>query len=268
MEKVNGIPLFYLGISMGGLMSGITTPSATIGMLATPAKSVLGMLEYFINVVAILPLTKGAARELSAHLQALLTSDRLAHPDGVLADHEKTTLSMNIMKFQNILAQELPEANIYSILPKRAYDMTVLINKGENVLPQNTLKYLESLDIGIILDIREATKCLAFDIPTAVGFYVYRAIEAIVVKGYFPILAIDPGSSKNLGRYIELLESKKVDPKITALLTHLKDHYRNPIAHPAEQWTTDQAESAFQFAVSAMTVIIQDIQELSGKAKP
>ena len=49
------------------------------------------------------------------------------------------------------------------------------------------------------------------------------------------------------------------------MLQHLKDHYRNPIAHPEEFWDSDKAEAAFMLAISVITVMVQDIDETKKK---
>jgi hypothetical protein len=64
-----------------------------------------------------------------------------------------------------------------------------------------------------------------------------------------------------LGHYINLLEEISVDKKVTIMLRYLKDNYRNPIIHPEEFRDLNKAESAFQLAVSVITVMVQDIQE-------
>ena len=44
------------------------------------------------------------------------------------------------------------------------------------MIPQETRK---NLDDAVIGDIREAGRCLVFDLPTAAGFHVLRAIELV-----------------------------------------------------------------------------------------
>jgi len=50
-----------------------------------------------------------------------------------------------------------------------------------------------------------------------------------------------------------------VDEKITAMLQHLKDFYRNPIIHPEFVLQPSEAENLFQFAASAIGVMIEDM---------
>jgi hypothetical protein len=76
---------------------------------------------------------------------------------------------------------------------------------------------------------------------------------------YFRLLNI-PVPQQNLGSYIAALIKAGVDQKITGLLSHLKDTYRNPLMHPEMSLTVDEADSLFQVAQSALTMMITDIQ--------
>ena len=107
------------------------------------------------------------------------------------------------------------------------------------------------------LIVGQNTRCLAVSIPIAVGFHIYRAIEAIIVDEYFPLLGIEKPSSRNLGEYIRLLKEHGIDEKVTASLFHIKSHYRNPISHPEEFWDQPKANGAFGLAVSIIIMALR-----------
>jgi len=238
------------------------TPTATIASINATAIQARNNLEFFTNQVQGLPLSKNAATAIIANLDKIHAPENLRQPDTILTEQELNLLNYSIFNFQAVLASELPQANIFYITPKLAYDMTILINKGENLLSKNTLNSLGISKEDVINDIREATKCLAFDIPTAVGFHVYRAVEAIIVKDYFPVMNIPLGKSKNLGNYIKLLEDHNADERVTIILKHLKDYYRNPISHPEEFWDSNTSESAFGLAISVINVMVKNIEDI------
>lgn len=262
MQKVNAMPIYWLASAIGQLQAQLTPP-VKVGALTSLLITARGNLEFFIGSYAqALPLSKDAASEIIVRIDQIIVPERLKQPDAIIPQQEIDFLSVSIYNFQAVLGTELPRINVFYITPKRAYDMTMLINQGESVLSPDIINLLGPKE-DVIKDIREATKSMAFDISTAVGFHVYRAVETIV-KEYFPILEIQPEdwqSNKNLGNYIKLLEDKGVDVKVTTMLRHLKDHYRNPISHPEEFWGSDKAESAFMLAVSVITVMVQDIEE-------
>jgi len=264
MEKFFGMPIYWLGHSLAKLQEALT-PLATVSSIAGPAIDARNNIDYFINWIQGFLLSKAAAKDIAISLIPVIDPNRLQHqPNDIITDEEKTAISVNIYSFQAVLYTEFSQSNIFYISQKRAYDMTVLINQGQNVLSRDTINLLSSSKDEVLNDIREATKCLAFDIPTAVGFHLYRAIEAIIVEEYFPLLNIQPNdweTNKNMGNYIRLLENNNVDVKITAMLRHIKDHYRNPISHPDEFWDSNKAENAFGLATSVINVMVQDIDE-------
>jgi hypothetical protein len=70
--------------------------------------------------------------------------------------------------------------------------------------------------------------------------------------GAFPLIRFRPKpSERNLGRYINALKEAGVDERIVGMLTHLKDFYRNPLAHPELFLTPQEALGLFGFAPSA-----------------
>ena len=262
MEKFNGMPIYWLGYSIGKLADELT-PSATVGSVVGAVVNVRNHIDFFNNAIQGFPLSKAAAVDIVRSINSIISPERLQQPHATLSDADRTALNINVYNFQSVFLTEFSQTNIFYVTQKRAYDMTVLINQGQNVLSSDTLNMLSSKD-EVINDIREASKSLAFDIPTAVGFHLYRAIEAIV-KNYFPILNIQAKeweNNKNLDHYIKLLIRNDVHPKVTVMLQHLNDHYRNPILHPEELWDSEKAEGAFMLAINVMTIMIRDINKL------
>lgn len=259
MEKINAMPIYWLGSSVGQLVLQVNTnPSAgpTIQTLIGARSN----LEAFINNEQAPPMSAEAAKSLLANIDSILSSDNSEPLDRKPLSAERVSqLTYGVVHFQAILSTELPRANIFYTTPKRAYDMTQLINHGESILSQATLSIVDDKNRDLIIqDIREATRSLAFDIPTAVGFHIFRAVESIIKNEYFELLGITE-ESNNLGQHITLLMRAGVDEKILATLKNIKDYYRNPISHPEEFWDIDQAESALMLAVHAITVMLQDI---------
>jgi hypothetical protein len=268
MEKVNGSPVYWLGHSIGQLQSRLFNPPVTIGSIADIALTCRNNLGYLVaEGEQTLPLSRGSAINVIENLNKMCTPERMQQLNFSIPEAEIYLLNGLLFSFQAVFLSEASSLNIFYVTPKRAYDMSRLITQGEHILSQACLNSLGQSKSMVISDIREATKCLAFDIPTAVGFHIYRAIEAIITQDYFPVLNIqssDWDRNKNLGNYISLLESKGVDVKVTTILRHLKDHYRNPISHPEEFWGIENAESAFMLATSVISVLLQDIQKRKG----
>jgi len=159
-----------------------------------------------------------------------------------------------LTEFQTVLGAECPTLDVYFISQKRAFDMRTIIKEAERILSRT---HILDLDQGTIDDIREAGKCLAYEVPTAVCFHVFRAIERVGLK-YFPILGVTEPKNRSLGILIDELKKLNVESKIIEILKHMKDNYRNPIIHPEEFVTNDQAADLFTFAISVIGIVLND----------
>jgi len=267
VQKANMVPFYWLGNSIGVLGQAVAS-SATINVVKTLGWTARGNLDYLVKAVGALPLSQKAARDLIDILDGVFSPKagevtKPAHgPEDSLSDEETLRLQTAIFHFQAVLASELEQSNLYYVDGIRAYDMTILINNGQWLLSEETLRGLglpENKESKIVTDLREAARCLAFNVPTAVGFHIYRAIEAIVVDEYFPLHALVLPKHPNLGKYTEILKKVPIDFKVTNMLDHIREHYRNPISHPEEFWSQTQAVPALGVAIAVIELMMQDI---------
>lgn len=257
MERVNGYPIFQLGAALGvmGNRAGIGDKIADIAQQLFAAHNTL--VQFLEGAVPALSLSKEAAKSLVAQLEQLLGPARAGVPDSILTAQEAANINTLLQHFSSVLFAELGGLDLFILSRKLAYDMPTLIKEAEKALPDGVVK---GLTPAVIADVREAGKCLAFDLPTAAGFHLFRALEATLLL-YFPVLGITTKpSDRNLGAYIKALEGKGVDPKVIGMLNHLKDHYRNPLIHPELFLGFDEASSLFSFTMSAIQALVNDIE--------
>ena len=169
-----------------------------------------------------------------------------------------------VVHFESVLSAELQSLDTYFIEQKGTHSTPDLIDHAENIFPKALRK---DLPAQAIKDIKEAGKCLALDTPTAAGFHIIRALEAVMAKYYF--LVIDepmPKRMRNWANYIKVInkklnEDEKKNTEITAFLDHIRENYRNPISHPEDMLTLDEAEVLLGVATSAIRQIILAIQD-------
>jgi hypothetical protein len=105
-----------------------------------------------------------------------------------------------------------------------------------------------------IFDIKETCKCLAYELPTASGFHIFRAAESVLRKYFHHVTG---GASvpkvRNIGVYLNAMKQKKVgDEKITFSLKQMAEVYRNPLIHPEAVLTQEDAIGLFGLARSAI----------------
>ncbi len=166
-----------------------------------------------------------------------------------------------VTRFENVLSAELQSLDTYFISQKGTHSTPDLIDHAENAFPEDIR---EDLPAQAIKDIRAAGRCLALDTPTAAGFHILRAIEAVMAEYYH--LVVDkpiPTRMRNWGIYIRKLnKSPKVDKRVTTFLDHIRENYRNPITHPEVILTSNEVEVLLGVATSAIRQMILAIQRL------
>ena len=109
-----------------------------------------------------------------------------------------------------------------------------------------------------VFDAKEAGKCLAYEVPTACGFHVFRVTESVLRKYYAHVTGgAAPPKVRSLGVYVNALKAtKKGDEKILAALKQMTDLHRNPLIHPETVLTVDEAIAIFGIARSAITAML------------
>lgn len=156
--------------------------------------------------------------------------------------------------FETVLREELNVSDTYSVDKKGVYSTYDLIESAEQMIAAPLLAKLPSTAAA---DLRQAGRCLAFETPTAAGFHMLRGVEAVLMEYYkFATKKALPLRMRNWAVYIDAIsKTSGHDPKIVALLRHIKDDYRNPVAHPEVVLTGDEAVVLFGVSVSAITLM-------------
>lgn len=165
-------------------------------------------------------------------------------------------------KFEPVMIAELQAASIFYVAPRGGFDTERLIDEGVMLFPESILAKVPECK-G---DLRQAAKCIAFDLPTAAGFHLHRANEA-VLRHYFDYEAGHEERPKVLSMGTLLGELKKIekgDKRIIAALDNIKEFHRNPLMHP-DHTLADVNEAidlycAIRSAMSYMLEVLPVIQ--------
>lgn len=167
-----------------------------------------------------------------------------------------------LKSFEPVLSAECNALDTYVVSQKRAYSTSHLVDRCEEMLPQETVVLLTP---GMVDDLRAAGRCLAFDTPTAAGFHILRAVEAMMAVYYKHITGNElPKQNRNWGLYLQKLEkAPKADDKILGALKHIKDNYRNPITHPEDTLTEGEAVMLFALCLSAIEMMAEPLRSTS-----
>lgn len=203
------------------------------------------------------PAVKSAYSPGQTLLKAINTHVQRTDWGAELTNTEAWRITTALTEFDTVLKSELNIADAYFVSRKAAYDTTTLIANAEQIFPTD----LPSKVPSAIIDIREGGKCLAFELSTAAGFHVLRAMET-VLKAYWDVVSGGKPHprQKNLGVYLNKLEEQNIgSAKARACLKQIKDLHRNPLMHPEETLTLDEAISLFGICQSAISSMLKDI---------
>ena len=117
-----------------------------------PAVTAQLSLREFATQKELLPVARDAARGLYDTLNAAYFTRTASKEDlkgeapVPMADpftlEEVNALGTALFSFQSTFSSELPQANIYYVTRKCAYDTAILMESGEYVLPEGTLDSL------------------------------------------------------------------------------------------------------------------------------
>jgi hypothetical protein len=163
-------------------------------------------------------------------------------------------------EFLTILNAELEKLSVYQVAKKRIYDTNDLIQNAHKLFSEAVVKRLPG---AAKTDTDAAGKCLAFEVPTAAAFHILRASEAVMGL-YYSVLTNgrtfkSDKVMRNWGAYIEALRKNGAEKKVTEILDHIRAEYRNPITHPEDTLTLDEALDLFNAEVSSISQIISQV---------
>ena len=178
----------------------------------------------------------------------------------------KITTALN--ELESVLGNDMPGIAAYLVSKKGIFDTEDLIEHAENyLLPDIRGGLPEQAKV----DLREAGKCLAYELATACAFHLWRAVEMVMEAYYLRLTGKTlkhAGIASNWGAYIKALEKAGADAKVTVFLDHIRDKYRNPHTHPDVVLTTGEAQGLFGVAMSSIDQMVTETKRLPEKTTP
>lgn len=192
-----------------------------------------------------------AGQKLLQAIKALTVDEERTTPINFMEAYE---VSSKVSEFEHVLTAELGVTNLYLVQKIRGYDTTDLIQNGHVLFPPELLQKVPEA----IPDINQATKCIAWDLPTAAGFHLHRANESVLHRWYD---AVSKGAhrpkGRNIGDYLSVMNEKNFgSEKIRSALKDLKDLHRNPLIHPDESLESIDEAIALMGSIHAVVVLM------------
>ncbi len=194
-----------------------------------------------------------SANALRRHLGTLMNKDL---GEEVTAS-EIQMLNGLIAQFEPVLTGELSVADAYYVEEKPPYSTVRLMTEGECLFPPDLADKVPEA----VADMKEAGKCLAFELATACGFHTMRAMECVLRRYWSTVTKNKPHPrQRNLGVYLNKLEEGgHGPPKVIAALRQIKDLHRNELNHPGDALELEEAIALLGLARSAVTAMLSAI---------
>jgi hypothetical protein len=181
--------------------------------------------------------------------------------DKKVTQYEIHNIKNHIQNLETVLSNDMPGVSAYVVSQKGIYKTDDLISHADHNFPKEIRKDIPE---QAIKDLIESGKCLAFEVPTACAFHLWRAVETVMGAYYQKLTKStfdSDGVHKNWGAYSKALVEKGADSNITKFLDHIRESYRNPQTHPEAMLEVNEALGLFGVATSAIQMMILEIQK-------
>jgi hypothetical protein len=233
-------------------------PQETRIDLITSARQGLLMLLREPSIQEMLPRTTAKANAFLALLEQWMAIIGGTQPEGSAGD--LSVLRRTGEGFAVSFQDELDRLVMFTVTPKGSLDIHRLVDSVSETYPKNVREFIDEF---VVREIDHAGRCLAFELPTSCGFHILRAVETCLKAFcYAETGKLPPHQNRNWGQYIDYLNNAKIDADVIDVLRMLKTK-RNPLMHPTDVLTRDQAISLLCICQGGIEAIIADVRKRS-----
>ncbi len=263
MHQINAYVFYLIGARLQTILSDLGQP---IKFYVSNLRFVIDLLDGLLEGTLRFRLDESSAaaralRTILAEISGLLETDG----DAILNEYWAARLDIGARTFDGALQLELGRAPIFYVTPKGVYSTQRLILDAASVYEG----FRDRLPAQAIADTDQAGRCLAFSLPTAMGFHIARATEA-TIKRYMEVFSCDPvkESQRNWGKYISALRGKGASEKVLQCLEQIQRLHRNPLIHPEETLTLPEAAFLWAICTSAVMGMVADMETKAKEPNP
>jgi hypothetical protein len=163
---------------------------------------------------------------------------------------EATRLRDAMKVLRKTLTAELHGFSAYVVTPKRI-DVSKLVDDVASLFAPGAYDRLPDI---AKYDLREAGRCIAFELPTSAAFHLMRGVEAVLRTLYCKLAKRDRADLL-WGPMLTDLATRRIAGPHKDLLSHL-DHirrsFRNPTQHPEKIYDIQEVQDLFSLCVDTI----------------
>jgi len=247
--KQTDLNIFYqMGTALGYLTGGnLRTGQDVTDLflnLTFPRQWLRAFMTQTEDVGRYLKDSRLAAEEFLKKIEEIYTPARLQSHNAV-TEHECTGLFSAKERFEQCFEREAKLLMVFTVTPKGTFDTNVLLENPQADFPQ---RLIAELPVRFITDLKEAAKCLVFDIPVGCAFHVCRATESLMLAYYEKLTKQKWPLPKNRdwNTYIQHIENAGAPADITTRLHEIRKMDRNPTIHPEREVSLEEAQVLYK----------------------
>jgi hypothetical protein len=164
-----------------------------------------------------------------------------------------------------VFAEEMRETATYFVPRRGIYHTPALVDAADETFPSELQGFIPQKAKD---DWKSAGRCLAFNLLSASGFHVARAVEA-TLEAYYWLFSGKQGETlhgwydyiKALRAVAEAKPSPCPQDKTLSELDQMREDYRNPIVHPRVVLSEGDARMLFANGESLIIAMAQEMCE-------
>jgi hypothetical protein len=242
-----GMPLFAIFHPWFDLLNTLTTLTESLGLR--------------MSRDAIARLDRVGRRVLVDFYTADVDPERYRAP---LEERDASILTTVISELEIVLRAEIRQSDMYFASQVGIYSTADLIDRADEFFGSDLRAVIPERARA---DIRQAGRCLAFELPDGAAFHILKAMEE-VMRQFAERVSGKPLSlkSRNWGEYIRCLREAGADPKLVEYLDYIRKNHRNPVLHPEQSLTQDEAVALFNAASNAIVPMARAMATSAGDA--
>lgn len=220
--------------------------------------------DHAINSLIVNSVFSASVRSSRQSAQDLLDALRFYPTDGF--DIESIVDSYKIFHIKNAYEQykvallaELGVTPAFFVAQKGSHDTLSLLDNAETLFPAS----LRTKVPETTFDVAEVGKALAYELPTACGFHVFRVTESVLRRYYSKATSnAQRPKVRSISIYVKSMRNIGVgDEKVLSSLEQLAKLHRNPVIHPDVALSTDEALSIIGIARSVIAAMLDSLPE-------
>jgi len=266
MIRVNGYPLYQLGLQLGGVIERFDSITTTRGELLKKFAEVRPTLEFAggkpaaDGSVSVLPAdSKAAANGVVTVIDAITNKEGASELPPV-DNTEHANLLNALVWFNNILARDLYWLDLYWLRPKLGYTTVELLRDATVIFPDSIRTVISD---RIKYEVQQAANCLLYEASSAVGFHILRAVEMVILD-YFTIPGCERAGANSWTDYAKRLRFYRVHRKIVGMIDRLAGLHRNELMHAEAVLSVEESAILFALMQEVLPVMIADVAKRKG----